>query len=83
MIATPGALAIAGLFGLVIGSFLNVCIYRLPRGKSVVFPPSACGSCQRELRWFENIPVVSWAVLGGKCARCQAPISIQYPSSNW
>ena len=79
MIASPGVLAIAGLFGLVIGSFLNVCIYRLPRGKSVVFPPSACGSCQRELRWFENIPVVSWAVLGGKCARCQAPISIQYP----
>jgi leader peptidase (prepilin peptidase)/N-methyltransferase len=79
MIATPGALVIAGLFGLVIGSFLNVCIYRLPRGKSVVFPPSACGSCQRELRWFENIPVVSWAVLGGKCARCKAPISVQYP----
>jgi leader peptidase (prepilin peptidase)/N-methyltransferase len=79
MIATPGTLVIAGLFGLVVGSFLNVCIYRLPRGKSVVFPPSACGSCQRELRWFENVPVVSWAVLGGKCARCQAPISIQYP----
>ena len=79
MIATPGTLVIAGLFGLVIGSFLNVCIYRLPRGTSVVFPPSACGSCQRELRWFENVPVVSWAVLGGKCARCKAPISIQYP----
>ena len=79
MIATPGTLVIAGLFGLVIGSFLNVCIYRLPRGRSVVFPPSACGSCQRELRWFENVPVVSWAVLGGRCARCKAPISIQYP----
>jgi leader peptidase (prepilin peptidase)/N-methyltransferase len=79
MIATPGTLVIAGLVGLVIGSFLNVCIYRLPRGKSVVFPPSACGSCQRELRWYENVPVVSWAVLGGKCARCKAPISIQYP----
>jgi leader peptidase (prepilin peptidase)/N-methyltransferase len=79
MIAGPGTLAIAGLFGLVIGSFLNVVIYRLPLGKSVVFPPSACGSCQRELRWFENIPVVSWVVLGGKCARCQARISVQYP----
>jgi leader peptidase (prepilin peptidase)/N-methyltransferase len=45
----------------------------------VVFPPSACGTCQRELRWFENVPVASWAVLGGKCARCKAPISIQYP----
>ena len=79
MIATPGALIIAGLFGLVIGSFLNVVIYRLPRGKSVVFPPSACGNCQRELRWFENIPVASWLVLGGKCARCKASISVQYP----
>jgi leader peptidase (prepilin peptidase) / N-methyltransferase len=79
MIATPGALIIAGLFGLVIGSFLNVVIFRLPRGKSVVFPPSACGNCQRELRWFENIPVASWLVLGGKCARCKASISVQYP----
>ena len=51
------------LFGLVVGSFLNVCIFRLPRGTSVVWPPSACGSCRRELRWFENIPVVSWVVL--------------------
>jgi leader peptidase (prepilin peptidase)/N-methyltransferase len=70
---------VAGLFGLVIGSFLNVCIYRLPRGKSVVSPPSACGSCNRQLRWFENIPVVSWVVLRGRCARCNAPISMQYP----
>ncbi len=73
------ALTIAGLFGAVIGSFLNVCIFRLPRGVSVVWPASACGSCKRELRWFENIPIVSWAVLGAKCARCKSPISIQYP----
>lgn len=80
MTMPPAALAaVAGLFGLVIGSFLNVCIFRLPKGTSVVFPPSACGSCKRPLRWFENIPVVSWAVLGGKCARCRAPISLQYP----
>jgi leader peptidase (prepilin peptidase)/N-methyltransferase len=72
-------IAVAGLFGLVIGSFLNVCIFRLPKGVSVVFPPSACGSCKRPLRWFENVPVVSWAVLAGKCARCRAPISFQYP----
>lgn len=71
--------AIAFLSGLVIGSFLNVCIYRMPRGLSVVSPPSACGSCKRTLRWFENIPLVSWAVLGGKCARCNAPISVRYP----
>ena len=70
---------VAGLFGLLVGSFLNVCIFRLPRGTSVVWPASACGSCKRELRWFENIPVVSWLVLRAKCARCKAPISVQYP----
>jgi len=72
-------LVVAGLCGLIVGSFLNVVIYRLPRGTSVVWPASACGSCRRELRWFENIPILSWAVLGGKCARCKAPISVQYP----
>jgi len=72
-------LPIAAAFGLIVGSFLNVVIYRLPRGTSVVWPASACGGCQRELRWFENIPIVSWVVLGGKCARCQSAISIQYP----
>lgn len=72
-------LVIAGLFGLLIGSFLNVCIFRLPRGTSIVWPASACGSCKRELRWFENIPLVSWILLGAKCARCKSPISIQYP----
>jgi leader peptidase (prepilin peptidase) / N-methyltransferase len=73
------ATVVVGVLGLLIGSFLNVCIFRLPRGTSVVWPASACGSCKRELRWFENIPVVSWLVLRAKCARCQAPISIQYP----
>jgi len=72
-------LVVAGLFGLITGSFLNVVIYRLPRGKSVVWPASACGGCGRELRWFENVPIVSWVVLGAKCARCQSPISVQYP----
>lgn len=72
-------LVVALLFGLITGSFLNVVIYRLPRGRSVVWPASACGSCGRELRWFENVPVVSWVVLGAKCARCKAPISVQYP----
>lgn len=72
-------LIVAGLFGLLVGSFLNVCIYRLPRGTSIVWPASACGSCRRELRWFENIPIVSWVVLGAKCARCKASISLQYP----
>ena len=72
-------LVVALLFGLITGSFLNVVIYRLPRGRSVVWPASACGGCGRELRWFENVPVVSWVVLGAKCARCKAPISAQYP----
>ena len=79
MITSVTVLLIAAAFGLIIGSFLNVCIFRLPRGTSVVWPASACGSCKRELRWFENIPVISWVVLGAKCARCKAPISIQYP----
>lgn len=72
-------LPMAAAFGLIVGSFLNVVIFRLPRGTSVVWPASACGGCQRELRWFENIPILSWAVLGGKCARCKSTISIQYP----
>jgi leader peptidase (prepilin peptidase) / N-methyltransferase len=79
MIADLQTMVIAGLFGLLVGSFLNVCIFRMPRGVSVVWPASACGSCRRPLRWFENIPVASWLVLGGRCARCQARISVQYP----
>lgn len=70
---------IAGPFGLVIGSFLNVCIYRLPRNLSVVHPPSRCGACGTTLRWYHNIPVVSWVVLGGKCGFCGARVSAQYP----
>ncbi len=70
---------LAGLFGLVVGSFLNVCIYRLPRGISIVSPPSRCPSCGRRLRWFDNIPVVSWMVLRGRCGRCGSGISVQYP----
>jgi leader peptidase (prepilin peptidase)/N-methyltransferase len=62
-----------------VGSFLNVCIYRLPLGQSVLSPPSTCPSCRTRLRWIDNIPVVSWVLLGGKCHHCRAPISIQYP----
>jgi leader peptidase (prepilin peptidase)/N-methyltransferase len=74
--------ATAGLvfvFGLVVGSFLNVCIYRLPRGESVAWPGSRCTSCNRALAWFENIPVLSWLWLGGRCRTCHAPISWIYP----
>jgi leader peptidase (prepilin peptidase)/N-methyltransferase len=70
---------VAGLFGLTIGSFLNVCIYRLPRQLSVVHPPSRCGACGRTLRWYHNVPVVSWLALRGRCAFCGASVSAQYP----
>ena len=68
-----------GLLGAAVGSFLNVCIYRLPRRESLNFPASHCTSCNRPLSWYENIPLVSWLVLRGRCRTCQAPISVQYP----
>jgi leader peptidase (prepilin peptidase)/N-methyltransferase len=72
-------LTLMAMFGLVVGSFLNVCIYRLPRGESLVMPGSHCPKCNRPLRWFDNIPVISWLVLRGRCGQCQATISVQYP----
>jgi leader peptidase (prepilin peptidase)/N-methyltransferase len=72
-------IAVAAAFGAIVGSFLNVCIYRLPRGSSVVWPASACPSCGRNLSWFENIPVVSYAALAGRCRTCRTPISMRYP----
>ncbi|HEY3381656.1 MAG TPA: prepilin peptidase [Vicinamibacterales bacterium] len=71
--------AIAALFGLIIGSFLNVCIYRLPRNLSIVWPASRCTTCNRNLSWYENIPVLSWTVLGGRCRTCGERISVVYP----
>ena len=73
------AYLIAARFGLVIGSFLNVCIYRLPLDQSIVWPASRCTACGRELSWYENIPVLSYLFLRGRCARCRARISIRYP----
>ena len=67
------------LVGLVIGSFLNVCIYRLPRDQSVVWPASRCTACGREISWYENIPVLSWAALRGRCRTCGESISLMYP----
>ena len=75
----PVLTAFAAAFGAVAGSFLNVCIYRLPLGKSVVWPASACPHCGRLLSWYENIPIVSWAVLRGRCRTCGAPIGVRYP----
>jgi leader peptidase (prepilin peptidase)/N-methyltransferase len=73
------ALTFATLFGAVIGSFLNVCIHRLPRDTSIVWPASACPTCGRALAWFENVPIVSYAVLRGRCRTCRTPISARYP----
>jgi leader peptidase (prepilin peptidase) / N-methyltransferase len=70
---------IAALFGAVIGSFLNVCIVRLPAEQSVVTPRSRCPKCGRQVEWQDNIPMVSWLMLGGKCRGCREPISKLYP----
>jgi leader peptidase (prepilin peptidase)/N-methyltransferase len=67
------------LFGLVIGSFLNVCILRIPAGESIVTAPSHCPRCDKRLHWYELVPVFSWLFLRGRCAGCKSPISAQYP----
>lgn len=67
------------LYGIVIGSFLNVCIYRIPLGESIAKERSHCMSCGYQLRWFDLVPLFSWLALGGKCRKCKAPISPQYP----
>ena len=78
---SPDTLAIVGLaiLGLAIGSFLNVCIHRLPRQASIVSPASSCPQCGYVLRWFDNIPVLSYVFLAGRCRQCRTPISIRYP----
>jgi len=70
---------LAGLFGLLIGSFLNVCIHRWPRDLSVVRPRSACVSCSHPIAWFDNVPVLSFILLKGRCRHCQAHIHWRYP----
>jgi leader peptidase (prepilin peptidase)/N-methyltransferase len=67
------------LIGAVIGSFLNVVIHRYPRGESVVFPPSACPHCGTPIRWFDNIPILNYIVLRGRCRTCRGSISLRYP----
>jgi leader peptidase (prepilin peptidase)/N-methyltransferase len=68
------------IVGLCVGSFLNVCAYRLPLGESIVHPRSRCTSCGRTLTWFDNVPVLSWAALGGRCRNCKQPVSWMYPA---
>ena len=72
-------LAFVAFLGLAIGSFLNVVIHRLPQQQSIVTPGSRCPGCGYMLRWYDNIPILSWAMLGGRCRKCRAPISIRYP----
>ncbi|HEY6359258.1 MAG TPA: prepilin peptidase [Vicinamibacterales bacterium] len=80
MVPTEAIVVIAlVLFGAMVGSFLNVCIVRLPRGESIVRPGSRCPQCQSPIRWFDNVPVVSYVILGGRCRACRARISVRYP----
>ncbi len=72
-----GAVFVAGL---VFGSFLNVCISRIPRDESVVSPPSHCRSCRASIRWYDNVPVFSWLLLRGRCRNCRSGISLRYPA---
>lgn len=76
---TVAGLILLGVFGLMIGSFLNVCISRLPAGESVVTPRSHCRSCGAPIRPFDNVPVLSFLILGGRCRSCREPISWRYP----
>ncbi|MFH1029267.1 MAG: prepilin peptidase, partial [Pseudomonadota bacterium] len=67
------------VFGMVVGSFLNVCICRMPKEESIVSPPSHCPHCNYQIRWYDNIPVISYLLLRGRCRGCGAGISLQYP----
>ena len=78
-IAEPVLVAFVGVFGAMLGSFLNVCVYRLPRGESVILPGSHCPGCGKPIAWYDNIPVVSYLALRGRCRRCGTHISVQYP----
>jgi leader peptidase (prepilin peptidase)/N-methyltransferase len=69
----------AFIFGAVVGSFLNVCICRLPKNESIVFPPSHCPTCDYRIPWYDNVPIISYLILRGRCRSCKARISIQYP----
>jgi leader peptidase (prepilin peptidase)/N-methyltransferase len=68
-----------GIVGAMFGSFLNVCILRWPREESVIRPRSRCPGCGEPIAWYDNMPILSWLLLRGRCRRCRTPISIQYP----
>jgi leader peptidase (prepilin peptidase)/N-methyltransferase len=77
--STPALVVTCALLGAVVGSFLNVVIWRLPRGESIVSPGSRCPSCGAAIRWYDNVPVLGWLLLMGRCRACRAPISAEYP----
>ncbi len=80
MITDPALVGISAIFGAIVGSFLNVVILRLPdRNQSIIFPASHCPRCSSSLHWYENIPIISYIFLRGKCSHCQVHISLQYP----
>lgn len=79
VVVPPAFLAIGLVLGLLVGSFLNVVIHRVPRGESVVFPGSHCPSCDAAIRPWDNLPVLSWLLLRGRCRACRAPIALRYP----
>jgi len=70
---------VAVLGGLAFGSFFNVCVWRIPRGESINFPPSHCPNCKKQIRFYDNIPIISYIILRGRCRDCHKPISIRYP----
>jgi leader peptidase (prepilin peptidase)/N-methyltransferase len=75
----PWIYALAAAFGAAIGSFLNVCIFRIPEGKSIIFPSSHCPQCGHPIRFYDNIPIVSYLILKGRCRDCYQKISFRYP----
>src|SRR4051794_15982913 len=79
MEASAAEVVVTGLFGAVLGSFLNVVVHRVPAGESIVSPGSRCPECRTPLKPYDNVPVVSWLVLRGRCRNCGAPISPRYP----
>lgn len=68
------------LTGACIGSFLNVCIYRIPRNESIIFPGSKCPHCGHKIKWYDNLPILGWFLLGGRCRHCKHPFSLRYPA---
>lgn len=79
VLAGPVGVTLAGVLGAMLGSFLNVCVHRLPRNESVITPRSRCPACGHGIAWYDNVPLLSWLLLRARCRHCGAPISVRYP----